>query len=542
MIRTFDKTISHKNDLQKDKKESFLSWLGMPKNESSKLFFIIASIHVIIVIIQASGMLPVEFRAVTGIFEIGLSILLSYRFGYMGMSLSLITNGLASMRLFNISRQIYIVLANEAGHLEGNLRIIADSAPGLLVNLSAARVAVMIVSIIVAYSCEQERKHISKLEWLACVDGVTGVYNHRYFQTRLEEEIEKANIRKGTLALVMIDVDNFKRYNDTLGHIAGDRLLSKTAEIFTAGARQQDIVCRYGGDEFAILMPDADSKSILLMIEEIRKEFSAFLNTEEFRMHKNEISLSVGYSMYPELAKNKVDLIMQADSALYQAKNMGRNNVRIYRDVFEDIKTFFNSDEQQLLGGLRALLGTVSAKDKYTLGYSERVMEYAVRIGKAMGLGSERLRLLKIAALLHDIGKVEIPETVLNKTEPLTSAEMRCLRRHPMYSVDILEPLSSIEMLIDSIKYHHERYDGKGYPTGKKGKEIPLEARILCVADAFDAMLSDRPYRKGMNMNEVLEELKSNSGTQFDPETVEAFLSTFGIDCDIVCESVDEAI
>ncbi|GAE88161.1 hypothetical membrane associated protein [Acetivibrio straminisolvens JCM 21531] len=163
-----------------------------------------------------------------------------------------------------------------------------------------------------------------------------------------------------------------------------------------------------------------------------------------------------------------------------------------------------------------------------------------MRIGKVMGLGSERLRLLKIAALLHDIGKVEIPESILNKTEPLTPSEIKSLRRHPMYSVDILEPLSSIEMLIDSIKYHHERYDGKGYPTGKKGKEIPLEARILCVADAFDAMLSDRPYRRGMKMDEVLAELKNNSGTQFDPETVKAFLNTFDIGYDSA--SLDEII
>lgn len=485
---------TNKNQLQSDNKESLLSRLGLSNKKSSKkLFYIISSIHIVIVIIQASGVLPVELRAVTGIFEIGLSIVLSYRFGYNGMTLSLITNGLASMRLFVISRQINEVVVSEAGHLTGDLRIIADSASGLLVNLSAARVAVMIVSIIVAYSYEQERKYIKKLEWLACVDGATGAYNHRYFQTRLEEEIAQASLRNGSLALVMIDLDNFKKYNDTYGHIAGDRLLLKAAKIFMENARQHDIVCRYGGDEFVILMPDADSKNIISMIKQIRKEFTGFLNTEEFRIHKNEISLSVGYSIYPWLARNKDDLIIQADSALYQAKNMGRNNVRIYRDVFEDIKTFFNSDEQQLLGGLRALLGTVSAKDKYTLGHSERVMEYAVRIGKVMGLGSERLRLLKIAALLHDIGKVEIPESILNKTEPLTPSEIKSLRRHPMYSVDILEPLSSIEMLIDSIKYHHERYDGKGYPTGKKGKEIPLEARILCVADAFDAMLSDRP-------------------------------------------------
>lgn len=538
MNKTVDSINSYKKGSQNDHKKASGSLTQMFGKRFFKLFITLSLIHIAVVIIQASGQLPIDWRAITGIIEIGLSIILSYRFGYMGMSLSLLTNGMAAIKLYSVSRQLRMILASDSGFLTGDLRAITDSAPGLLVNLSAARIAIMIVSIIVAYSYEQERKYINKLEWLASVDGVTGAYNHRYFQARLEEEVDKVDRRNGSLAMVMIDVDNFKKYNDTHGHKAGDRLLSKTAEIFMKEAREQDVVCRYGGDEFAILMPGTDSKSILTVIEHIRKRFNEIVDTEEFDVLANEISISAGYSIYPQLARNKDDLIVQADSALYQAKNMGRNNVRVYRDVFEDIKTFFNSDERQLLGGLRVLLGTVSAKDKYTLGHSERVMDYAVRIGRSMGLGSERLRLLKIAALLHDIGKVEIPETILNKIGPLSPAEIKSLRRHPMYSVDILEPLSSIETLIDSIKYHHERFDGKGYPTGKKGKDIPLGARILCVADAFDAMLSDRPYRKGMKICEVLSELRNNSGTQFDPETVKAFLNVFDMGYDSV--SVDE--
>ena len=188
----------------------------------------------------------------------------------------------------------------------------------------------------------------------------------------------------------------------------------------------------------------------------------------------------------------------------------------------------FRSDEK-LFGGLRALLGTVSAKDKYTLGHSERVMDYAVMIARSMGLEGERIRLIKIAALLHDIGKVEIPEALLNKSEPLTEDDRNLLKKHPSYSADILEPLSNIELLIDSIKHHHERFDGKGYPSGIKGNDIPLEARILCVADSFDAMLSDRPYRKGMKINEVIAELEKNAGTQFDPSAVNAFFSALSV-------------
>lgn len=501
-------------------------WTYSFKDRISTLFLVLIIIHISVVVIQATGVLPENMRAIWGILEIGLSIFISYRFGYFGMSVSILTNSMAAIHMAWMSNEIYNYLMEDQTDLPVQLYEITKSAPVLFFTLSATRVAIIVASIMVAYTYEQERKHIKRLEWLASVDGVTGVYNHRYFQTRLEEEIVRANDKNNSLGMIMIDVDNFKKYNDTYGHKAGDVLLSKTSEIFMTETRKQDIVCRYGGDEFAILMPEAGSKGILLVTERIRKAFNEMTSSEEFYRLPDPITLSVGYSIYPDLARNKDDLIMQADSALYQAKNMGRNNVQLYRDVFEDIKAFFDSDEHQLFGGLRALLGTVSAKDKYTLGHSERVMDYAVMIGRSMGLGSERIRLLKIAALLHDIGKVEIPESVLNKCEPLTSGELNVLRKHPSYSVDILEPLSGMELLIDSIKYHHERFDGNGYPSGIKGYDIPLEARILCVADSFDAMLSDRPYRKGMKMDQVILELKRNSGTQFDPDTVNAFLNS----------------
>lgn len=499
--------------------------LAALKERTSLFFFIIVTIHICIVLMQASRIIPINFRALLGIFEIGLSIFISYRFGYLGMIVSVTTNGIAAVNMFILSNVISKVVESDTTHLTKELEEVTNSASGLLFSLSATRVAVIVASVMIAYIYEQERKSIKRLEWLANIDGVTGVFNHRYFQSKLEEEITRADERGSTLGMLMIDLDNFKKFNDNYGHKAGDLLLSKTSEIFMNETKEQGIVCRYGGDEFAILLPDANSESILSVIEHIRKSFDKMTHLEEYFTLPNKVTLSAGYSIYPYLARDKDALIMQSDSALYQAKNMGRNNVQLYRDIFEDIKFFFDSDEQ-LFGGLRVLLGTVSAKDKYTLGHSERVMDYAVMIARAIGLGGERIRLLKIAALLHDIGKVEIPESVLNKTGPLTEDEVNLLHKHSDYSVDILEPLSGIDRLIDSIKHHHERFDGKGYPTGIKGNNIPLEARILCVADSFDAMLSDRPYRKGMKIDEVVAELEANAGTQFDPYIVQAFLST----------------
>ena len=519
---------NRKNEKIKHKTDILSKLLNYLKERISVFFFICIAIHLSVTFLQACKILPINIRGLVGIIEIGISVFLSYQFGYLGMVLCIFTNGMAALSMLRLSNEASLILEKSAIPLAGKVGEITISASGLLFCLASTRLALIVASIMVAYTSEQGRKNIKRLERLANIDGVTGLYNHRYFQTRLGEEIIKTNNSNSTLGMLMIDLDNFKKYNDNYGHKAGDLLLYRTSEIFMNETREEDIVCRYGGDEFAILLPDAKPENILQVIERIRKAFEKMTSLEDVFKIPDKVTLSAGYSIYPELAKNKDDLIVQADSALYQAKNMGRNNVQLYRDVFEDIKVFFDSDEQ-LFGGLRALLGTVSAKDKYTLGHSERVMDYAVMIGRAMGLTPERIRILKIAALLHDIGKVEIPESVLNKTEPLTKEDVDMLHKHPTYSVDILEPLSNIEQLIDSIKYHHERFDGKGYPCGIKGNDIPLEARILCVADSFDAMLSDRPYRKGMKIDEVIAELENNSGTQFDPFAVKAFLSTLNI-------------
>lgn len=492
---------------------------------NNRLFVINILIYLIIIFVQASSLLSVEYRGLLAILEVGISIFISYRYAYLGMSISIILNGTAAIHLFRSSILLSADLISDLERIPLDMHKAVSFAPPLLINLSFMRIALIVVSIIVAYISAQNSKQIYKLERIAFIDSLTGLYNHRYFHTLMEEKIEHTNFRNSSLGMIMIDVDNFKNYNSTHGRNKGDSLLAKTAYVLFKETKKQDIVSRYGGDEFAILLSETNTNDILWVVERIKKSYKEMIEEEDF---PEDTTLSIGYSIYPNFAKNKEDLIMQANSALYQAKNKGRNNVQLYRDVFEEIKAFFNSDEHQLFGGVRVLLSTVSAKDKYTLGHSERVMDYSEKIGKVLGLDNERLRELKIAALLHDIGKVEIPETILNKSAPLTNSELLLMRNHPNYSVDILEPLSDMGSLIDTIRFHHERYDGKGYPSGIKGEEIPLEARILCVADAFDAMLSDRPYRRGMELEQAVEELKKQSGTQFDPLAVNAILIVLG--------------
>jgi putative nucleotidyltransferase with HDIG domain len=238
-----------------------------------------------------------------------------------------------------------------------------------------------------------------------------------------------------------------------------------------------------------------------------------------------KVTLSLGLSLFPEPAATKDELISQADLALFHAKNLGKDNIRFYQNVIEHIRREISPDQQQLIGAFRTLLSTVAVKDKYTLGHSERVASYAEAIGEAMGLDPKKISILRYAGILHDIGKIEIPGSILNKTNPLTEEEFRLIRQHPVYGENILEPLEDMGDLREIVRHHHERYDGKGYPDGLSGRSISIEARILCVVDSFDAMLSDRPYAKRKTLEEACNELNRCAGSQFDPQIVEIFIN-----------------
>ncbi len=382
---------------------------------------------------------------------------------------------------------------------------------------------IIIISCFIAQLVEKERIKQKKLERLAIIDPITEVYNNKYFLSRLEEEIARATRNEKSVGLIMADIDNFNKFIDHNGHSQGDTLLRKTAQVLEQYTRCHDIVCRYSDDQFAVILPDIEVGEMDAVIARMR---TIYMQTtqEGYNLNDGKMTMSMGFSMYPELAKNTDELITQSDTALYHAKNRGRDKVQIYKDVFDEIKHSFGTNEQQLLSSLKLLLGTISGKDKYTFGHSERVMSYSIQIGNAMCLDLERIKILKIAALLHDIGKVEIAESILNKREKLNDYEFAVLRRHPIYSANMLEPLSYINGLVEIVRAHHERYDGEGYPDKLNGMDIPLESRILAVADSYDAMLSNRPYRKGLGIEGAKQELRNCSGTQFDPDIVEIFL------------------
>ncbi|MDQ2086124.1 HD domain-containing phosphohydrolase [Herbivorax sp. ANBcel31] len=234
--------------------------------------------------------------------------------------------------------------------------------------------------------------------------------------------------------------------------------------------------------------------------------------------------MSIGFSEYPNKASSKNELIYQTDMALYHAKNLGKDKVHLYKDAILQIRKNISSDHQQLIGIFKGLLSTISAKDKYTLGHCERVSTYVVKIGEAMELDLKEISTIQYAALLHDIGKIEIPKFILNKKGSLTKGEIELLHQHPIYSQNILEPLEGMDQLIDYVRHHHERFDGKGYPDGLAGEDISLGSRILCVADSFDAMISERPYSRKKSITQAFKELEDKAGRQFDPEIVKVFI------------------
>lgn len=367
-----------------------------------------------------------------------------------------------------------------------------------------------------------EEKHRQHLEKIANIDGLTGLYNHRFFQEKLDWEIKKCRQNRKSLALMMIDIDFFKLYNDSYGHLKGDILLKEFSQIILSNIRKCDTAARYGGDEFTVIFPDLDGGQARSIGERLQKTIKEKFN-KDFNFTNNTMSVSIGIALYPEHADNKKDLIKKADEAMYKAKYVN-NKIQLYYSVLDDLKSTMNNSEIELLNSIKTLISIINAKDRYTFGHSERVVCYSRVIAEALGLRGEDLKTLIYGAYLHDIGKIEIDREILNKQGALTEDEWEIIKKHPNWGADIIKPISSLTDSLPVILYHHEKLEGSGYPFGLKGREIPLSARILAVADSFDAMTTDRPYKKAMPLKEAIKELERGCNTHFDSKIVKAFV------------------
>lgn len=383
--------------------------------------------------------------------------------------------------------------------------------------------ALFVTAFILGMYVDIEREHSKELKNLANIDELTGLYNHRYFQEFLQKSIDNADKENQEVSLLFMDIDYFKNFNDINGHQAGDLLLKEISQIMKSCIRGSDVVARYGGEEFAAILPNTTENNAVKIGERIRSSIqNTYFKGQENQPDKN-ITISIGVSSYPKKAISKHQLINTADDALYRAKSFNRNRVELYRSVLDDLSE--NMDiNKDTVKPLKAFISMMNIKDRYTYGHTERVVIYAKYFGEYLDLTkAEKIR-LQVAAYLHDIGKLEIPDDVLNKKEKLTESEKQMFINHPQAGVDFIKDIKQLDEFKPIIKHHHERYDGKGYPSGLKRTEIPYLSRILTIADSFDAMTSNRPYNKVKTQEEGIKELRDNVGTQFDPDLVEKFI------------------
>jgi diguanylate cyclase (GGDEF)-like protein/putative nucleotidyltransferase with HDIG domain len=416
-----------------------------------------------------------------------------------------------------------------------------------------------------------------KAQEQAITDGLTGVKTHRFFMEALSAEWKRSTRAGRAFALVLMDLDRFKFVNDFYGHLEGDLVLQRVGHILETNCRRSDVVARYGGDEFVILMPETNMEHARQLASKLR----GWVSADPLLREKN-ISASFGIACYPLHGSSPQELIQVADASMYLSKHQGGNAVstadhfdpneakKWKRDVLEaylgvTLKRLFATGPeafeeiyqrltqfteslastetvnhktaaapaqgpqalpQAVLDTVTSLAFAIDAKDHYTQGHSQKVSAYAALIAEAMAMSEAEVEEIRLGGVLHDIGKVGIPENILNKSGPLNPDEWETMKSHVRFGAKILDPLTPLARIREMVLHHHEYYDGSGYPDALGGEKIPLGARIIAIADAYDTITSDRTYKKARRAADALAELERCANAQFDGAIVEVFVRT----------------
>jgi two-component system cell cycle response regulator len=364
---------------------------------------------------------------------------------------------------------------------------------------------------------------ITRLEAAARTDVLTGLLNRRGFEETFDTELERAKRSGRELSLIVGDLDHFKALNDRHGHGAGDAALEAVATVMNATKRRIDSTARIGGEEFALVVPETDEHEAYMLAERLRLAVS-----EAFADGAPSLTISFGVAVYPRHGRTAETLFLAGDQALYAAKELGRDRTVIHNPEVADViggvaAKARESGGEGYLATVLALAEALEARADGTVSSSRVVSRYAELIARELVLPEDVVERVRIGGLLHDVGKIGVPEDVLNKPEPLDEDDWQEIRRHPLVAARILDS-NVVADIRGWILSHHERLDGQGYPQGLAGDEIPLEARILAVADSYQAMTSERIYRNAMSAGEARVELQRGAGTQFDARVVQAFL------------------
>ncbi|MFA5092954.1 MAG: PAS domain S-box protein [Candidatus Omnitrophota bacterium] len=386
-----------------------------------------------------------------------------------------------------------------------------------------------------------------KLKSISLIDSQTGLFNYRYLQEVIEAEFHQARRYAQNLAIIMLDVDYFKSINDVYGVAFGDLVLKQLAKQLKKMVRRYDILIRYSGEEFIIISPRLDRTIAFNMAQRLLES----LNFINFGNKQHNVKLKISFSVvsFPEdRVMNGIDLVNLANKVLNKVKENGGNRVFTTVDMKSSLKKGLEKlskamgvkslknkidklnkqSKQGLSESIFAFAKTLELKDHYTGEHVENTVHFATQIAKELNLPNEDIELIKQAAMLHDLGKIGISENILLKKGKLNKKEFEEIKRHPQIGADIIRPIQFLHALIPFIFYHHERWDGKGYPSGIKGEDIPLGARVIAIADVYQALISDRPYHKAFSKAAAIDIIKKASGTQFDPRIVTSFLKIIG--------------
>ncbi len=363
-----------------------------------------------------------------------------------------------------------------------------------------------------------------EIQQAARTDALTGLLNHGAMQVRLREEIARARRDDAALSCVILDLDDFKHVNDSRGHQAGDELLRAVADILRAELRPYDQVARYGGDEFVLLLPGSDEATAYAVAERVRDAVAAEAQPGSRLELSGACSLGVAQWREPLDAETLLD---QADRALMLAKRTGKGRVAVSNADVERELALLRADRGSP-AAVQALAAAIEERDSYTREHSDQVVHLARGVAMILGMPSAKVERIAHAALLHDVGKLGVPHEILHKRGPLTSEEWDVVADHPVAGERILLRIPDLAPIAPIVRHEHEHWDGSGYPDGLAGRAIPIGARIILACDAYEAMITSRPYRPAKTRGEALAELRSGAGTTYDPDVVDALLDLLG--------------